>query len=138
MNKLRSPFNTSSIAQAAALAALEDGEHVERSVRMNRAGLVQLSQGLDDLGVEYAPSVANFLLVDLGEDAQALSGAMLRQGIIVRPMAWMGFPNAIRVSVGTPEENGKFLRAMAESCESQRAAGARDLAGTNPQGKGHG
>jgi histidinol-phosphate aminotransferase len=136
MNKLRSPFNTSSIAQAAALAALEDDEHVDRSVRMNRAGLMQLSHGLDQLGVAYAASVANFLLVDLGEDARALSGTLLQQGIIVRPMAWMGFPNAIRVSVGTAEENGKFLRAMRESCESRGPAGVRGLAGINPMESG--
>ncbi len=125
MNKLRSPFNTSSVAQAAALGALEDKEHVERSVGMNRAGLKQLGRGLEEMGVEYARSVANFLLVEAGQDARPLSAALLRQGIIVRPMAWMGFPNAIRVSVGTAEENGKFLQAMSEASELRKAAGQK-------------
>lgn len=112
LNKLRTPFNTSSIAQAAALAALDDAEHVRRSVESNRAGLKQLASGLAALGVPFVPSVTNFLLVELGEDAKPVVDELLRHGVIVRPMGWMGFPNAIRVSVGTTEENQKFLAAL--------------------------
>ena len=119
MNKLRSPFNTSIVAQAAALAALTDDAHVRRSVESNRAGLAQLTHRLDKLGVRFVPSVANFLLVELGSDATPVTAELLKLGVIVRPMAWMGFPNAIRVTVGTPSENEKFLQALAQV----RAAG---------------
>lgn len=114
MNKIRSPFNTSNAAQAAARAALDDIEHVRRSVESNRRGLAQLTAGLEKLGVGYVPSVANFVLVTLGREAQPVADALLARGVIVRPMAWMGFPEAIRVTVGTAEENGKFLAALAE------------------------
>jgi histidinol-phosphate aminotransferase len=121
MNKIRLPFNTSDVAQAAALAALDDSEHVRRSIETNRAGLMQLSEGLKKLGVRYVPSFANFVLVELEYDSERLSGELLRRGVIVRPMRWMGFPNAIRVSAGTAAENEKFLRTLADIGE----AGAR-------------
>jgi histidinol-phosphate aminotransferase len=113
MNKLRGPFNTSGVAQAAALAALEDAEHVRRSVESNRAGLAQLTTGLKALGIQFVPSFANFLLVEFGRDAEPISEELLSSGVIVRPMRWMGLPTAIRVSVGTPEENKKFLDSLA-------------------------
>jgi histidinol-phosphate aminotransferase len=112
LNKVRMPFNTSNVAQAAALAALDDYEHVRRSLESNRAGLQQLYAGLERLGVKYVPSVTNFVLVDLGSDARPTAQELLTLGVIVRPMSWMGFPNAIRVSVGTAEENVKFLAAL--------------------------
>jgi len=114
MNKIRGPFNTSGVAQAAALAALDDAEHVRRSVESNRAGLAQLTAGLKELGVKFVPSVANFLLVILGGDAESLTAELLESGVIVRPMGWMGFPNAMRVTVGTRDENEKFLQALAK------------------------
>lgn len=114
MNKLRSPFNTSNVAQAAALAALGDAEHVRRSVWSNRDGLASLLRGLAALGVRAVPSFANFLLVDVGGDAQPVADELMKLGVIVRPMLWMGFPNAIRVTVGTPAENEKFLAALAQ------------------------
>jgi histidinol-phosphate aminotransferase len=112
MNKLRTPFNTSGLAQAAAMAALDDAEHVRRSRELNRAGMQQLHKGLDELGVKYVTSHANFLFLDLGRDGKEFSSAVLRLGVIVRPMAWMGAPQAIRVSVGTAQENDKFLAAL--------------------------
>lgn len=112
LNKLRTPFNTSSVSQAAALAALDDTEHVRRSVETNRVGLKQLADGLAAMGVPFVPSVANFLLIELGGDTKPLAEELLRRGVIVRPMAWMGFPNAIRVSVGTAGENRQFLSAL--------------------------
>ena len=114
MNKIRGPFNTSGVAQAAALAALDDREHVRRSLESNRAGLAQLSAGLAKLGIRFVPSVANFILVDFGFDADPISAELLKHGVIVRPMRWMGFPNAVRVSVGTREENDTFLRVLGE------------------------
>ncbi len=114
MNKVRSPFNTSGVAQAAALAALDDAAHVRRSIESNRAGLQQLGEGLAVQGVGYVPSAGNFLLVTLNSEAKPVADALLQRGVIVRPMRWMGFPNAIRVTVGTREENERFLSALAE------------------------
>ena len=114
MNKIRGPFNTSNVAQAAALAAIDDREHVRRSIESNRAGLAQVSAGLTKLGIKFVPSFTNFLLVDFGFETEPLSNEMLKHGVIVRPMRWMGFPNCIRVSVGTHDENDKFLRVLTE------------------------
>ncbi len=123
MNKIRSPFNTSNVAQAAARAALDDTEHVRRSVESNRRGLKQLAEGLGRLGVGHIPSVANFVLAELGRDANTVADALLREGVIVRPMGWMGFPQAIRVSVGTAAENESLLAAL------RRVLGGCDTAG---------
>jgi histidinol-phosphate aminotransferase len=114
MNKIRGPFNTSSVAQAAALAAIDDSEHVRRSLESNRAGLAQLCRGLQELGIKFVPSFANFILVDFGFETEPLSEELLKQGVIVRPMRWMGLPNCIRVTVGTHGENEKFLKVLAE------------------------
>jgi histidinol-phosphate aminotransferase len=112
MNKLRTPFNVSGIAQAAALAALDDQEHVERSMRSNAAERKRLQEGLCALGLHPVPSETNFIFVEVGPMAKDLSDELLRAGVIVRPLGWMGFPEAIRVSVGTTEENTAFLEAM--------------------------
>jgi histidinol-phosphate aminotransferase len=125
LNKLRTPFNTSNVAQAAALAALDDAEHVRRSVASNRAGLQHVTRRLEAMGVAVVPSVTNFVLVELGEDAQRVSDELLHRGVIVRPMGWMGFPGAIRVTVGTAEENEKFLAALAEIRASSVSAKAK-------------
>lgn len=114
LNKIRGPFNTSNVAQAAALAALDDREHVRRSIGANNAGLAQLELGLRKLGVRCVPSVANFILAEFGYDTERLTEELTKQGVIVRPMRWMGFPHAIRVSVGTRAENEKFLEALAD------------------------
>jgi histidinol-phosphate aminotransferase len=111
LNRVRQPFNVNSVAQAAAIAALADTEYVVESARLNRAGLVQLMRGLDAMGVAYAPSHANFLLVEVG-DAAAVYEALLRQGVIVRPVANYGLPRHLRVSVGLPSENERFLAAL--------------------------
>ena len=122
MDKIRLPFPVSGVAQAAALAALDDKEHVRRSLETNRAGLRQLENGLREISVTFAPSVTNFVLVEVGGDADALAGELLKMGVIVRPMAWMGFPHAIRVTVGTREENEKFLSALQQLKSSATAA----------------
>jgi histidinol-phosphate aminotransferase len=120
MHKVRQPFNVTGVSQAAALAALDDLEHLQRSVENNRRGLAQIQTGLKAQGLQFVPSCANFVLVHLGPETNRLADEMLRMGVIVRPMAWMGFPEAIRVSVGTPEQNDKFLGALAE-CRSAAA-----------------
>jgi histidinol-phosphate aminotransferase len=115
LNAVRLPYNTSGVAQAAALAALEDSGHVRRSVAANRAGLEQLARGLAKLGVRAIPSVANFILAEFGYDTAALCARLAERGVLVRPMAWMGFPQAIRISVGTRTQNENFLRALADA-----------------------
>ena len=114
MNKIRGPFNTSGVAQAAALAAIDDKEHVRRSIESNREGIAQLTAGLTRLGVKFVPSFANFILVDFGYETETISEDLLQHGVIVRPMRWMGFPNCVRVSVGTHVENEKFLHVLAD------------------------
>lgn len=111
LNRVRQPFNVNSIAQAAAIAALADTEYVAESARLNRAGLAQLSQGLDAIGVGYVPSHANFVLVHVGA-ASAVYEKLLRQGVIVRPVASYGLPEHLRVTVGLSSENQRFLAAL--------------------------
>ena len=112
--RVRHPFNVNSAALAAAEAALDDAEHVARSVALNRAGLRQLGAGLAALGLRVLPSVGNFLCVDLGRPAGPVFDGLLRRGVIVRPVANYGLPNHLRISVGTAEENDRCLAALAE------------------------
>lgn len=112
LNRLRQPFNVNSLGQVAALAALNDEAHVLRSRQLNRDGLVQLRDGLAALGLRCLPSVANFLLVDCGRPAAPYYEALLRAGIIVRPVANYGLPNHLRITVGRPEQNARLLSAM--------------------------
>jgi histidinol-phosphate aminotransferase len=109
LNRIRQPFNVNSLAQVAALAALDDEEHIRRTQENNRQGLAYLRHELDRLGLEYAPSWANFLLVKVGVGAYQ---RLLPEGVIIRPMEGYGFPGYARVSVGTPAENRRFIAAM--------------------------
>ena len=122
MNKLRTPFNVTSIGQAAALAALDDSEHVRRSAEMNQAERKRLYNELRRLGLNPIPSETNFLFIGLGQNAKPFCDALLQEGVIVRPMAWMGFPDAIRISVGSPAENTKLLGAVAYVMEHSMPA----------------
>jgi len=115
MNKLRTPFNVTSVGQAAALAALDDNDHVRRSVESNRAERHRLFDELRKLGFSPVPSETNFLFVPIGPNARSLCDELLHEGVIVRPMGWMGFPEAIRISVGSPAENTKLLLALAST-----------------------
>src|SRR5712671_4375597 len=126
MNKLRTPFNTSGVAQAAALAALDDNEHVTRCIQSNAAERKRLSEGLTKLGFRPVASEANFVFMVVGPEATALSDGLLQMGVIVRPLGWMGFPEAMRISVGTAEENDKCLSAMTQVIS--RRAGKSELA----------
>ncbi len=111
INQVRPPFNVSRVAQAAALAALDDEAHVRASREANRAGMDYLTGGLEALGVDYLPSVANFLLVEVGDGRTAYE-ALLRKGVVVRPMGGYGLATYVRVTVGTADENTRFLKAM--------------------------
>jgi histidinol-phosphate aminotransferase len=126
MNKLKTPFNTSGVAQAAALAALDDHEHVARCIETNATERGRLCSGLTKMGLRPVTSEANFVFMEVGPDAGSVSDELLHMGVIVRPLAWMGFPEAIRVSVGTAEENEKFLLAMGEVLAKR--AGKNELA----------
>jgi histidinol-phosphate aminotransferase len=108
--KVRMAFNTNTVAQVAALAAWDDHEHVRKSVQMNREGLNYLYRGLEKRGLKFVPSSANFVLVELDKPAREITAALLKQGVIVRP-AW-GCPTCMRVSVGTHDQNERFLSAL--------------------------
>ncbi|MBI2962581.1 MAG: histidinol-phosphate transaminase [Deltaproteobacteria bacterium] len=111
LERVRQPFNVNSLAQAAALAALDDEEHVERSRRGNRQGMRFLEAEFSRLRLDHVPSQANFVLVRVGE-AAAVYEKLLRQGVIVRPVAGYGFPEHVRVTVGTEAENRRFVEAL--------------------------
>jgi len=112
LNRIRSPFNASSVAQVAGIAALDDHEHVARSVESNHQEMKFLTEELTLLGVRYTPSVGNFLLIDTGRDCEEDFMRLLHEGVIVRPMKIYGFPTSQRVTVGTHEENEQFLEAL--------------------------
>jgi histidinol-phosphate aminotransferase len=114
LNRVRLVFNVPSVAQEAARAALDDEEHVLRSVRVNDAGRAQLTEGLTKLGFRVYPSAANFVLVDVGRDGESAFQALLRQGVIVRPLRPAGLMQHVRVSIGTAAENAKALAAFGE------------------------
>ena len=118
LNRVRQPFNTSSLAQAAAIAALADRAYVAESRQLNTAGLAQLETGLREQGVRFLPSIGNFLCIDCDGPAAPVYEALLREGVIVRPIAGYGMPNHLRVTVGLPAENARFLQAL------QRVRGA--------------
>ncbi len=112
MNRIRQPFNVNSLAQAAALAALEDDAHVQECVRMIDAGRQFLYDEFTALGIRYVPSRANFILVDVGRSASDIYQRLLKEGVIVRPMTPFGMESALRVTVGTPEENRRLVKAL--------------------------
>ncbi|HXG19371.1 MAG TPA: histidinol-phosphate transaminase [Methylomirabilota bacterium] len=109
LNRIRQPFNVNSLAQVGALAALDDEDHIRRTQENNRQGLAYLRKELDRLRLKYAPSWANFLLVQVGAGTYQ---RLLPEGVIIRPMEGYGFPGYARVSVGTPTENKRFITAM--------------------------
>src|SRR6266581_9644433 len=112
MNRIRQPFNVNSLSQVAALAALEDESHILECVRMIEGGRHYLYDELTALGVKYAPSRANFILVDVGHSASDIYQRLLKEGVIVRPMTSFGMESALRVSIGTPEENRRLVKAL--------------------------
>jgi len=112
MNRIRQPFNVNSLAQAAALAALEDESHILECVRMIEAGRHFLYDEFTTLGLRYVPSRANFIIVDVGRSAAEIYQKLLHEGVIVRPMTPFGMETALRITVGTPEENRRLVKAL--------------------------
>jgi len=114
MNRVRQPFNVNSIALTAAAAALDDMEFVARSYAENRSGMKRLEEGARALGLEYIPSFGNFITIRVGKAGEVFK-RLLKRGVIVRPVAGYELPEHLRVSIGTPEENERFLAALAAS-----------------------
>ena len=112
LNKIRQPFNVNSLAQVAALASLSDEAHVKKSLENNEEGKNFLYSGFERLGLSYVPTSANFILVNCDQDCSILSRKLLKLGIIVRPMKGYYFPNSVRVTIGLPKENKKFIKAL--------------------------
>src|SRR5690554_41786 len=112
LNRVREPFNVNSLALVAACAALEDEDYLFRSRLANDQGMEQLESGLEALGLEWIPSKGNFIAVHFGPDAGTVNQALLEKGVIVRPVAGYGMPEYLRVSIGTHEENARFLSVL--------------------------
>ncbi|MEM2340394.1 MAG: histidinol-phosphate transaminase [Candidatus Bathyarchaeia archaeon] len=123
MNKVREPFNVNSLAQVAALAALDDEEYLAWVREMTEAGKSQLYRGLEELGIAYVPSAANFVLIELGPKAKEICDELLRAGIVVRYMGPWGLPGHARVTVGRREENEAFLRELGAAIRRAEAGG---------------
>ena len=115
LNKVREPFNVNSVAQVGATAALDDKKHLSRTVKMTTEGRAYLKTELQKLGFDCVDTVTNFVLADMKQDAKKLYEALLKKGVIVRPMAAWGMNTFIRVTVGKPAENKRFLTALKET-----------------------
>lgn len=112
LNRVRQPFNVDSFALAAATAVLDDADYLQRSRQINREGMQQLVQGFKKLELDYIPSAGNFITVHVDREAGPLYQALLREGVIVRPVANYGMPRSLRISIGLPAENARFLQAL--------------------------
>lgn len=114
MNRVRQPFNVNSLAQAAAVAALDDAEFLAETVRINTTGMQQIIAAFDRLGISYIPSYGNFIAFHC-QDAAGMNRFMLEKGVIVRPLAGYKMPNTLRVSIGLPEENARFIEVLEQA-----------------------
>ncbi|HEY4366055.1 MAG TPA: histidinol-phosphate transaminase [Steroidobacteraceae bacterium] len=119
LNRVRQAFNVNSVALAAARAALKDEEHLRKSITVARSGLRQVAAGLDRLGIRHLPSQGNFLLIDCARPAAAVYEAMLRQGVIVRPVGNYQLPNHLRLTIGTEAQNQRMLVALEHALSVQ-------------------
>jgi histidinol-phosphate aminotransferase len=118
MNRVRQPFNVNSLAQAAAVAALQDEEFVKQTHELNQRGMKQITQGLNKLGLEYIPSYGNFISFKIGDGLKSYR-RLLELGVIVRPIAGYAMPEYLRVSIGLESENEKFLTALKQIIEEK-------------------
>jgi len=132
LNRVRHPFNVNLPALAAAEAALDDSEFLARSYALNRAGMAQLTAGLDELGIESVPSKGNFLLARVG-DAARVNTELLKRGVIVRPVAAYGLPQFLRVSVGLAGQNARFLEALSVVLADLSEGGSPGAAALEPR-----
>ncbi|MGB0204892.1 MAG: histidinol-phosphate transaminase [Neptuniibacter sp.] len=114
LSRVRQPFNMNNLALSAAEAALVDDEHISKSVQVNSDGMAVYKSELPKIGLEFIPSIGNFITVDFKTDAQPIYQTLLEQGVIVRPLANYGMPHHLRISIGTKSENERCLSALAE------------------------
>ncbi len=112
LNRVRQPFNTNMLAQAAALGALDDAEHLQRSVAVNNEGKAWLQAEFDRLGLDYLPTMGNFISINMKREAAPVYDALLHQGVIVRPVANYQMPEYLRVTIGTAEQNRRLVEAL--------------------------
>ena len=117
LNRVRQPFNTNLLAQAAALAALDDADHVARSVAINTAGKARLQQAFDDMGLKHLPTMGNFIAVKVAQNGADVYQRLLEQGVIVRPVANYAMPDYLRVTIGAAGQNERFLVALRQALE---------------------
>lgn len=110
--KVSPPFSVNRFAQIGAMAALDDREHVSKTLEMNEAGKNFLYQRLQEMSVDYIPSETNFVTVDAKRDTRKISDEMQKEGVIIRPLAMYGQPNFFRVTISTPEQNRRFIEAF--------------------------
>lgn len=115
LNRVRQPFNVDSIAMAAATAVLSDNNYLQRSCETNARGMAQLESAFKEMKLAYIPSAGNFISVEVGEYAARINQSLLEQGVIVRPIGGYGLPRHLRVSIGLPEENERFIAALAQA-----------------------
>ncbi len=114
LNRVRQPFNNNMLALVAAEAALTDDEHLQNTITVNAQGMQFITEGFKKLGLEWIPSAGNFVLVDMKRPAMPIYEALLRKGVIVRPVGVYELPNHLRITIGTQAENQLFLQALAE------------------------
>ncbi len=112
LNRVRQPFNVNSVALAAAAAALDDREHIARSVALNRDGMAYLEGEFQRMGLDYIPSRGNFISVNVGRPGGEVFNALLREGVIVRPVGNYGMPEHLRITIGLAQENERFIAAL--------------------------
>ena len=115
LNRVRQPFNTNMLAQAAAIASLEDEEHVISSVEMNNTGKAFLQNAFSEMGLKALPTMGNFISVNVKQDGMALYQKLLQQGVIVRPVANYAMPEYLRVTIGTQQQNERFIETLKQN-----------------------
>jgi len=123
LNRIRQPFNVNSLAQAAAIAALQDEAFLQKGYELNKAGYVQLIEAFERMNLPYLPSSGNFVLVKVGNDDLAgvrVNQELLKRGVIVRPVGNYGLPQWLRISIGLPQENAAFLDAFAQILKDEK------------------
>ncbi|NOQ90663.1 MAG: histidinol-phosphate transaminase [Gammaproteobacteria bacterium] len=114
LNRVRQPFNTNMLAQAAALASLDDSEHVIKSVEMNNIGKTFLQDAFVEMELDYLPTMGNFISVNVKQDGMALYEKLLQQGVIVRPVANYAMPEYLRITIGTQQQNERFVETLTQ------------------------
>ncbi|GMR00759.1 MAG: histidinol-phosphate transaminase [Gammaproteobacteria bacterium] len=112
LNRVRQPFNTNMLAQAAAIASLDDDEHIVKSVKMNNAGKIFLQDAFNEMSLDHLPTMGNFISVNVKQDGLALYEKLLQQGVIVRPVANYDMPEYLRITIGTQQQNERFIETL--------------------------